>query len=86
MLSGMEAGERHHTFTESHILPIDEFMRWIYVESVCEIAANEIASDNIVKNIRFICVIQFCEIRNNNQIMYMVAEQSINRRLFIIFI
>ena len=66
MLSGMEAGERHHTFTESHILPMEELIRLIYVASVCEIAANEIVSDNIVKNIRFICIIQFCEIRYNN--------------------
>ena len=66
MLSGMLEGERHHTFTESHILPMEELIRLIYVASVCEIAANEIVSDNIVKNIRFICIIQFCEIRYNN--------------------
>lgn len=66
----MEAGERHQTFTESHILPIDALMRSMLAEPDCDIAANEIVNDNIVKNIRFICMIQFREIRYNNQNIY----------------
>lgn len=54
MLSGIADGDFHHTLTESHILPIDVFMRLIYAVSVCDIAANVVTAANIVEKSRFI--------------------------------
>ena len=67
MLSGMLEGERHQTFTESYILPIEELMRLIYVVSDCEIAVNEMVIADIIRIIRFIYKYNSTKVGRKNQ-------------------
>ena len=55
MLSGMEEGDRHQTFTESYFCDIDLLIRPIRSESDCELAVSDTVIANIIENIRFIC-------------------------------
>ena len=67
MLSGMEAGERHHTFTESYFRDIDLLIRPIRLVSDCEIAVNEMVIADIIRIICFICKYNSTKVGRKNQ-------------------
>jgi len=67
MLSGMEAGERHQTFTESYFCAIDLLILPIRSESDCETAVNDMVIADIIKNNRFICEYNFANFGIKNQ-------------------
>ena len=67
MLSETLAGERHHTFTESHMRAIEAFIDDILAPSVCECSKNGININNIKYIIFFIFVINFAKVGIKNQ-------------------